>query len=142
MMSLVHKKKVKRSRHGIWVRKHQTLEGYYDSLNYDRVAGRITEVHTSGQERIHYTGCIIEFPRNFSWNGSSLPSIGPWSLNNPFDYVLSSMVHDRLYETHLLTRYQADLAYYRFMLWEGAPKWQAALRFIALRIGGNKAWQG
>ena len=53
----------------------------------------------------------------------------------------AAVIHDRLYQTHEVTRRMADLIFYEAMLIGGTKKWKAKLMYFGVRIFGFLAWR-
>jgi hypothetical protein len=80
-------------------------------------------------------------PEGFVTDFASIPRLF-WSLLPPDDYqyTAASIVHDRLYETHEMTRPEADKVFYRAMAIYHTPKWKRVIMYLAVRLFGRSAY--
>lgn len=126
----------------VTIHPYKTLEEFYDSIDFDYFEGVLNVARLKTPVTLDYDGHIMEFDKGYTWNGSSLPGFNRWHINNPFDYLLASLFHDRAYETQppWWSKRKIDSIYGEIMRQEGAPKWQANLRVWALWLFGSKVW--
>ena len=68
----------------------------------------------------------------FLW-GILSPAIDPNSL-------IASIIHDWIYDTHVLTRAQADKYFRKRLIEDGFPRWKAELSYIGVRVFGGSHW--
>ena len=83
-----------------------------------------------------YNKNVVTVPSGFITDFASIPWLF-WSwLPSWGKYGKGAVVHDRLYQTHEVSRGMADLIFYEAMLVGGTKKWKARLMYFAVRICG------
>ena len=83
---------------------------------------------------------IIE--KGYKSNGMSVPRMLWGIISPPYDprTIIPSIIHDWMYDTHILSRKQSD-AWYRDELIENEyPAWKAYAVYYAIRIFGSSHW--
>ena len=87
-------------------------------------------------------GKTYVIPAGYESSGYSCPRF-LWGLLSPAidpNSLLASIIHDWIFDTHVLTRVQAD-RYFRMKLIEnGFPRWKAWLSYIGVRAFGWSHW--
>lgn len=90
------------------------------------------------------TGQTITIPKGFKTDFASVPGVLQGIFRAIGDHNLADVLHDWLYENHLMSRADADrefLIYMRVL----RPHWKSwldnHLRWLAVRIGGRKAYR-
>ena len=87
-------------------------------------------------------GKTYVIPAGYESSGYSCPRF-LWGLLSPAidpNSLLASIIHDWIFDTHVLTRAQAD-RYFRMKLIEnGFPRWKAWLSYIGVRAFGWSHW--
>lgn len=82
-------------------------------------------------------------PAGYSWDGASIPRAVWWivgSATQP-DLWAASLVHDFIYLTHILTRAQADEAFFQILKQSDVSLWRRRVMWAAVRsCGGFLAW--
>ena len=95
-------------------------------------------------EQLTFTayGKTFTIPAGYESSGFSCPRF-LWPLISPAidpNSLVASIIHDWLYEDHVLTRAQAD-RYFRWKLInDGFPRWKAELSYIGVRVFGGSHW--
>lgn len=85
----------------------------------------------------------ITINKGYVSDGASVPRFF-WRLLSPkinVTTLVPSLVHDRLYETQVVSREQADIYYYNALRRNGYPWWKSALTFWGLRLFGHSHWE-
>lgn len=84
----------------------------------------------------------IVVPAGFVTDFASVPRLF-WNFCPPADpeYSAAAIVHDRLYETHELTKAETDDLFYRAMKVNGTPRWKRKLIWAAVHWFGGKAYE-
>jgi len=81
---------------------------------------------------------LIAVNVGFVTDFATVPAIGRFIVrNDEFVIRAPSVLHDFLLYSGAVTRAEADGVLYRAMLLRGAPKWKAALVYVAVRIYGG-----
>ena len=84
----------------------------------------------------------ITVPAGFITDFASIPWVF-WSWLPAWGkYGKAAVIHDYLYQNHLLSRRMADLIFYEAMLVGKTKKWKAKLMYLAVRIWGGLTWRG
>lgn len=83
---------------------------------------------------------IIEVPVGFVTDFASVPRlfwriVPPWGAYSP-----AAVVHDYLYQNHLVSREEADRIFLELMTVLGVLPWKRKTMYWAVRIGGWVAW--
>ena len=87
-------------------------------------------------------GKTYVIPAGYESSGYSCPRF-LWGLLSPAidpNSLLASIIHDWIFDTHVLTRALAD-RYFRMKLIEnGFPRWKAWLSYLGVRAFGWSHW--
>ena len=84
----------------------------------------------------------IIVPKQFEFNGTSIPEIAQEWLGNPFDKKMevAGLVHDYLYSNMSkslnYSKEAADIAFYDLLQKEGIPKSKAIVMYMGVAVGG------
>ena len=100
--------------------------------------GRRWKLFKSFKYRVgsRYSKNAIIVPAGFVTDFASIPWIF-WSwLPSWGKHGKAAVIHDRLYQTHEVSRGMADLIFYEAMLVSKTKKWKAKLMYFAVRIFG------
>lgn len=86
-------------------------------------------------------GITVTAPEGFVTDLASVPRL-------PFAYLLTggvghaaAVIHDVLYTKHQVVRSTADDIFHEALLVLGIPRWQAALMWVGVRLGGWIGWK-
>jgi hypothetical protein len=86
-------------------------------------------------------GRMITVPTGFETDFASVPRLF-WRLIPPWGrYSAAAVVHDYLYATASVTRYEADRIFLDLMKRLGVPLWKRRLMYRAVRLGGWISWK-
>lgn len=111
------------------------------------IEGRV-EVVQIGQwwmlsQQLRYRNDEVEVivPEGFVTDFASIPR-PLWSIFPPTDarYSVATIIHDRLYETHELSRAGADELMCRISAMTGTPAWKRRAMFAAVRAFGGQSY--
>lgn len=115
--------------------RYPQIEGIGGGL-YKVVSGYSAEVVLIGWR------VVITIDPGYVFDGASIPRwlwpIAGHPLESPHD--AASLIHDRLYTAHILSRRQSDWVYAQILAQAGLAYWRIALEWIVLRFFGQKAW--
>lgn len=80
-------------------------------------------------------------PAGFASDGGSIPRFA-WSWCSPLDgrYVHIYVLHDWLFDTHVITRAQADRILLDLLILAGMRRSQAYTIYSAVRVFGGRRW--
>ena len=80
-------------------------------------------------------------PEGFASDGGSIPRFA-WSWCSPLDgrYLHIYVLHDWLFETHFITRAQADRTLLDLLILAGMRRTQAYAIYCAVRVFGGSHW--
>lgn len=83
----------------------------------------------------------VVVPAGFVTDFASVPKLF-WNLAAPTepDYSEASVVHDRLYETHEVSKVVADIIFARAMSIGGTPLWKRRIMWLAVHYFGGVAY--
>lgn len=99
-------------------------------------------------------GKIITIPKNFTYDGASIPKFTQWFFGHPFDkhHDEAGLIHDFLYDKlsnkYGYSRSHADKVYRKILLKSEYPKHKAWMEYIVVRIVGRlyykkkNSWDG
>ena len=92
-------------------------------------------------ERIWYRDAVtqIEVPEGFECDLASVPR-ALWCLVSPYDLAVEGILHDQLYRSQVTTRRYADFFMFHLMTKRGVPWYVRYPVWLAVRLGGRKAW--
>ena len=84
----------------------------------------------------------IEVMEGFTFDGGSIPRLFR-GIECPLGGLGSKAfcIHDILYGTQLVGRYEADRILYRALIAEGMPRVTAMTIYLAVRAGGSSAYE-
>jgi hypothetical protein len=90
-----------------------------------------------------WRGHGVTIPHGFVTDLASFPRlVEPFLHRNWWHWVISGLVHDFAYRTHLGKRRKAaDDLMRRVAVAEGAPRWQAWIVWASVRLFGRTAWE-
>ena len=79
----------------------------------------------------------------FIFDGASIPRLLWFAAGDPMQppRVAAALVHDWLYRTGILPKWQADLIYGVIQAQAGRAYWRILVEYLALVFGGGKAWR-
>lgn len=78
-------------------------------------------------------------PQGYRSNGFSCPRF-LWGILSPAidpNSLVASIIHDWIFDTHVLTRAQADRYFRKRLIEDGFPRWKAELSYIGVRVFGG-----
>jgi len=82
----------------------------------------------------------ITVGKGLRYNAASTPRV-LWSvIGCPIDYAFPAAFHDPLYGSRLLPRRVCDAIFYEILLSQGVPREKAIPMYLALRTGGQSAY--
>ena len=87
-------------------------------------------------------GKTFTIPAGYLSNGFSCPRF-LWPLISPAidpSSLVASIIHDWIFDTHVLTRAQADRYFRERLIEDGFPRCTAALSYIGVRVFGGSHW--
>ena len=87
-------------------------------------------------------GKTFTIPAGYESSGYSCPRF-LWGILSPAidpNSLVASIIHDWIYDTHVLTRAQADSYFRKRLIEDGFPRWKAELSFIGVRVFGGSHW--
>lgn len=96
-------------------------------------------------------GDIIEIPKGFEWDGSSVPRILWWLLPPDGDFELGALIHDYLYIHKKELSYTRKFADKEMLIWSKAFSGTRKIslrnidnytRYYAVRLFGWLVWYG
>jgi hypothetical protein len=87
-----------------------------------------------------FGGQTIEVPQGFETDFASVPRffwriVPPWGRYSP-----AAVVHDYLYQSGTLERYEADRVFLTLMQRLGVSAWKRNVMYEAVRLFGGSAW--
>ncbi len=87
-----------------------------------------------------YSGNKLTVPAGFITDFASIPNplrglIPQWGL-----YGKAAVLHDYAYQTHCMTRLEADNLFLEAMVVLDVPRWQRTIMWAAVRLFGWLAW--
>lgn len=82
----------------------------------------------------------VTAPAGMRTDLASLPLIARAFLSKLDRSAWAAVIHDHLYQTHQVTRVEADFIFYEALLSAGVARWQARLYWAAVRLGGKNGW--
>lgn len=83
---------------------------------------------------------VVKVPKYFETDFASVPQFLWFWMPYWGRYGKAAVIHDRLYQTHQVSRKMSDLIFYEAMVVGGTPKWKARLMYWGVRLGGWAAW--
>lgn len=90
-----------------------------------------------------YRGVSLSIPRNFVWDGASIPRIFWLTTGTPCDYahILSGLIHDAMYEQKFNNdRKFCDECYRENLRKLGVSSYNVKKEYKAVRWFGGKHW--
>lgn len=87
-----------------------------------------------------YSRFIIKVPKGFVTDFASVPQFLWFWMPYWGKYGKAAVIHDRLYQTHEVSRRMSDTIFYEAMQISGTPKWKARLMYWGVRLGGFLSW--
>ena len=87
-------------------------------------------------------GETFTIPAGYESSGFSCPRI-LWGILSPAidpNSLVASIIHDWIFDTHVLTRAQADRYFRKRLIEDGFPRWKAELSYIGVRVFGGSHW--
>ena len=87
-------------------------------------------------------GKTFTIPAGYESSGYSCPRF-LWGILSPAidpNSLVASIIHDWLYENHVLTRAQADKYFRMKLIEDGFPWWKAELSYLGVRVFGGRHW--
>ena len=105
--------------------------------------------------RFSIDGVEYFIPRDFVWDGASIPHLLRWKYGDPFDPVhrVGGLIHDAIYANRVyeivgndccyaadFTRAKADAIYRHTIRANGCPWWQSVKEWCGVRIFGASHW--
>lgn len=91
-----------------------------------------------------WRGYGVTIPCGFRTDLASIPPVAELLLRmhrNELHYVVAGLVHDFHYNRQDITRREADRHFRAIARAEGAPRWQTALVYAAVRLFGWPSWR-
>lgn len=84
----------------------------------------------------------ITIPCGYASDGASIPRFLWWLLGNPLDKprVFAAIVHDWLYDSHIVSRKRADQIYMELCVRYGVPRHKAVFEYHFIRWFGGGHW--
>ncbi len=85
-------------------------------------------------------GKTFTIPAGYLSNGFSCPKF-LWGILSPAidpSSLVASIIHDWLYENHVLTRAKADKYFRKRLIEDGFPRYKAELSYIGVRVFGGR----
>jgi len=115
--------------------------GFNDSLQVEVLpGGRCVRLINSFKVTLA-VGRMITVPAGFETDFASVPRLF-WRIIPPWGrYSSAAVVHDYLYATASVTRYEADRIFLDLMKRLGVPFWKRRLMYRAVRLGGWASWK-
>lgn len=83
----------------------------------------------------------IFIAKGMVFNGADIPEAMFSLIGCPMDFALESLVHDAMYRSRVISRYEADNIFYELLLQQGVNSLLARKMYLAVRIGGYKAYE-
>ena len=83
---------------------------------------------------------LIRIYKGFIYDGASIPSSLWDDVGCPIDFAFESAIHDGLYRSRLLTRKECDKVFYEALIYKGVSKPKALAMYLAVRAGGEQAY--
>jgi hypothetical protein len=90
-----------------------------------------------------WNGQLIIIPAGFIFDGASIPAAA-WPITySPFlpQVIIAALIHDWIYATHCLARYEADILFKDICLGCYASKFRAEMMYYALHLFGSFTWK-
>ena len=87
-------------------------------------------------------GKTFTIPAGYLSNGFSCPRF-LWGILSPAidpNSLVASIIHDWIFDTHVLTRAQADSYFRKRLIEDGFPRWKAWLSYLGVRVFGGSHW--
>lgn len=84
----------------------------------------------------------VGVPVGYECDGASIPSWLRWLCGHNTDEprVIAAIVHDYCYETHCVSRAEADLMYRENLIALGISRIRAYAEYYAVRVFGGSHW--
>ena len=115
--------------------------GFNDSLQVALLPGGRCVRLTRNFKVTLAVGRMITVPAGFETDFASVPRLF-WRIIPPWGrYSAAAVVHDYLYATASVTRYEADRIFLDLMKRLGVPLWKRRLMYRAVRLGGWASWK-
>ena len=115
--------------------------GFNDSLQVEVLPGGRSVRLINNFKVTLGVGRMITVPAGFETDFASVPRLF-WRLIPPWGrYSAAAVVHDYLYATASVTRYEADRIFLDLMKRLGVPLWKRRLMYRAVRLGGWASWK-
>ncbi|MDF7806215.1 DUF1353 domain-containing protein [Pontiellaceae bacterium B12219] len=115
--------------------------GFNDSLQVELLPGGRCVRLTNNFKVTLAVGRMITVPAGFETDFASVPRLF-WRIIPPWGrYSAAAVVHDYLYATASVTRYEADRIFLDLMKRLGVPLWKRRLMYRAVRLGGWASWK-
>ncbi|WP_343561703.1 DUF1353 domain-containing protein [Kiloniella sp. b19] len=81
-------------------------------------------------------------PAGFRFDFASIPAAGRWFISRTDARITrAAMVHDWLYDRRLGSRKVADDIFLEIMAEDGMPVIKRRVAWLAVRLGGGRAWR-
>lgn len=114
--------------------KIEVYSGYNESGNVIRTLEPLT-----------FTACgkTYTIPEGYESSGYSCPKF-LWGLLSPAidpNSLVASIIHDWIFDTHVLTRAQADKYFRGKLIENGFPRWKAWLSYLGVRVFGGSHYK-
>lgn len=88
---------------------------------------------------IEYQGVYVRV--GFRFDGASIPVGLRWLFPHGGKKFFAACLHDYLYRNQFGSREEADKMFYRAMIDNGVPKWEAITLYRGVRAGGWLSWE-
>lgn len=98
------------------------------------------EVIESGGVFFEEYGFVL--PEGYVSDGASIPGCLRWLLGDPMQKprVFAAIVHDWLYDSHIVSRKRADQIYMELCVRYGFPRYKAVFEYHFIRWFGGGHW--
>ncbi len=88
-------------------------------------------------------GFVFTIAKGYQFDGASIPPVFWIAFYSPYDpkVIKAALVHDFLYDTHEVSRKEADQVFKSFLEEKGVPRPRAFLMWLAVRMFGWIGWR-
>ena len=118
------------------------MSSFTEDLTVTKISKRMWKVERGFRYYIGEEGSdnYVDVPAGFETDFASVPRIF-WIILPPAgEYTPAAVVHDSLYNTHLMDRAKADRVFLEAMKVLKVPLWKRRIMYRAVRIGGGFVW--